>query len=402
MRQVSPVDAGPIVARWEAAGIVRQRLEQLCHKGIAAKRKMIDTGPDFSVTRLGVIMSPQAGEPQETWGILNPGGVRAHDGTLHLFPRLVAEGNYSRIGRARVCFEGERPVRAERLGIALEPHASYELSPLGGGVEDARVVYVPLLKRYVMTYTAFVPYEPRAAIAVSEDLQAWHRLGALSYEIMPDGSDLNKCGNKDAAFFPDVVSDPEGIPSFGILHRPTTRLHFSRVDSALVVTTPPSGEETQENIWISYIPVDAALADIGKLTSVRRHEQVMAPEQPWEAKKVGAGAPPVRLPYGWVVPYHGVCALEGHLRYCMGVAILDGERPSRVLYRTALPILEPQAQYECNGLDKDVVFPSASDLHADGTLDVYYGAADRVIAAARITLPKRLPTHQHGSSRDID
>jgi beta-1,2-mannobiose phosphorylase / 1,2-beta-oligomannan phosphorylase len=86
----------------------------------------------------------------------------------------------------------------------------------------------------------------------------------------------------------------------------------------------------------------------------------------------------------------------------MGVAVLDGERPSRVLYRTALPILEPQAEYECNGLDKDVVFPSASDLQADGTLDVYYGAADRVIAAARVTLPSRLPTHQQGSTRDSE
>lgn len=342
-------------------------------------------------------MSPQAGEPHEAWGILNPGGVRARDGTMHLFPRLIAEGNYSRIGHARVHFDGRRAVRAERLGVALEPHESYEVSPGGGGVEDARVVYVPLLDRYVMTYTAFVPYEPRVAIAISEDLQVWRRLGVLRYEIMPDGRDLNKCGNKDAAFFPEVVSDPEGVPSFGILHRPTTRLHFRRHDRSLVVTMPPSGEETQENIWISYMPIDAVLADIAKLTSVRRHERVMAPEQPWETKKVGTGAPPVRLPYGWVLPYHGVSAPEGHPRYCMGVAVLDGARPSHVLYRTASPILEPEAEYERNGLVSDVVFPSATDLHPDGSLDIYYGAADRVIAAARVTLPSRLPAHQHGS-----
>ncbi len=68
---------------------------------------------DFRVTRLGVIMSPQADRPHEAWGVLNPGGVRAPDGTLHLFPRLIAEGNYSRIGHARVRFEGER---SSRLG----------------------------------------------------------------------------------------------------------------------------------------------------------------------------------------------------------------------------------------------------------------------------------------------
>jgi predicted GH43/DUF377 family glycosyl hydrolase len=47
--------------------------------------------------------------------------------------------------------------------------------------------------------------------------------------------------------------------------------------------------------------------------------------------------------------------------------------------------------YERNGLISDIVFPTAADLRADGLLDVYYGAADRVVAAARITLPEQLP-----------
>jgi len=76
----------------------------------------------------------------------------------------------------------------------------------------------------------------------------------------------------------------------------------------------------------------------------------------------------------------------------MGMAILDLEHPSQVLYRTPLPILEPQADYERDGLVDDVVFPSATDLRADGALDVYYGAADHVIAVARVTLPSTLPS----------
>jgi hypothetical protein len=58
-----------------------------------------------------------------------------------------------------------------------------------------------------------------------------------------------------------------------------------------------------------------------------------------------------------------------------------GAAVARVLYRTPLPILEPKADYEHNGLVGDVVFPSATDLREDGALDVYYGAADHVIAA---------------------
>jgi predicted GH43/DUF377 family glycosyl hydrolase len=336
-------------------------------------------------------MRPQAGEPHEAWGVLNPGGVRSAHGTMHLFPRLIAEGDYSRIGHARVQFDGGKPVGVERLGLALEPHEAYEVSPGGGGVEDSRVVYVPLLERFVMTYTAFVPFEPRVAIAVSEDLRTWQRLGVLRFEVRPGAADLNKCGNKDAALISEVIADPKGVPSLGILHRPTTRFHFRRHHSGTALTKPPSGDETRENICISYVPVDAVLRDIRDLTAVRRHERVLAPEQPWEMQKVGTGAPPVRLPYGWVLPYHAVSAPAGHARYCMGIAILDLERPQRVLYRTPLPVLEPETDYERNGLVGNVVFPSATDLHADGTLDVYYGAADRVIAAARVTLPGKVP-----------
>jgi predicted GH43/DUF377 family glycosyl hydrolase len=334
---------------------------------------------------------PEPGLPHEAWGVLNPGGARAADGTMHLFPRLVAEGNYSRIGHARVFFDGANPVGVERLGVALEPHEAYEMSSGGGGVEDPRVVYVPLLKRYVMTYTAFVPYEPRVAVAVSSDLVTWQRLGLLKFETATGHHDLNACGNKDAALFSEPVSDPRGEPSFAILHRPTTRFHFHLHHDGMKLIAPPGGDETQENIWISYVPVKAVLADIASLTAVRRHERVMAPEQPWEIKKVGTGSPPLRLNYGWVFTYHAVSAPQGHRRYCMGAAVLDGERPSRVLYRTPSPILEPQTDYERNGLVSDVVFPSATDLRADGALNVYYGAADHVIAAARVTVPDRLP-----------
>ena len=66
----------------------------------------------------------------EVEGVLNPAGVRGPDGQFYLFPRLVAKGNYSRIGIARVKFnEAGDPAGVERLGIALEPEADYELRP---------------------------------------------------------------------------------------------------------------------------------------------------------------------------------------------------------------------------------------------------------------------------------
>jgi predicted GH43/DUF377 family glycosyl hydrolase len=111
---------------------------------------------DFKLKRIGMIMEPKAGDPNEAEGVLNPAAIRAQDGQLYLFPRLVARGNYSRIGIARVLFDryGD-PREVERMGVALEPEADYELSENGGGCEDPRVTYVEPLQQYVMTTRHF-------------------------------------------------------------------------------------------------------------------------------------------------------------------------------------------------------------------------------------------------------
>src|ERR1700691_1990627 len=109
---------------------------------------------DFQLRRLGMVMEPEPGNPNEVEGVLNPAAARGPDGKLYLFPRLVAKGNYSRIGIARVKFnDAGDPVGVERLGVALEPEADYERRDGSGGYEDARVTFVDPLQHYVMTYT---------------------------------------------------------------------------------------------------------------------------------------------------------------------------------------------------------------------------------------------------------
>src|ERR1700729_9299 len=108
----------------------------------------------LKLQRLGMLMEPEPGNAQEVEGVLNPAAARGPDGGLYLFPRLVARGNYSRIGIARVRFNDDGdPFGVERLGIALEPEADYERRPDGGGCEDPRVTFVEPLQHYVMTYT---------------------------------------------------------------------------------------------------------------------------------------------------------------------------------------------------------------------------------------------------------
>jgi hypothetical protein len=60
----------------------------------------------FQLQRLSQVMGPEPGNPLEAEGVTNPAAARGPDGQLYLFPRLVATGNYSRIGIARVLFNG--------------------------------------------------------------------------------------------------------------------------------------------------------------------------------------------------------------------------------------------------------------------------------------------------------
>ena len=62
----------------------------------------------FKLKRLGLVIDPKSGNPLEAEGVLNPAAIRGPDGQLYLFPRLIAQGNYSRIGIAQ--FDLVRPV----------------------------------------------------------------------------------------------------------------------------------------------------------------------------------------------------------------------------------------------------------------------------------------------------
>src|ERR1035441_1629178 len=175
----------------------------------------------FQLQRLGMLMEPEPGNPQEVEGVLNPAAARGPDGKLYLFPRLVAKGNYSRIGIARVRFnEAGDPAGVERLGIALEPEADYERRRGGaGGCEDPRITFVEPLHRYIMTYTAYSPEGPRIALAVSEDLFHWQRLGLATFGRY-QGVEIGDVDDKDASLFPVAIPRSEEHPELAMLHRP--------------------------------------------------------------------------------------------------------------------------------------------------------------------------------------
>ncbi len=356
---------------------------------------------DFQLHRIGLLMEPEPGNPMEVEGVLNPAAVRGPDGALYLFPRLVGKGNFSRIGIVRVRFDSAgNPSGVERLGIALEPEADYELRPNGsGGCEDPRVTYVEPLQRYVMTYTALTPAGPRIAIAVSTDLIHWTRRGLARFAPYR-GIDFVHVDNKDASVFPVAVPSHCGKMQMAILHRPL--FAGTRPEETVHRGTVRLVNLDHESIWLSYCPMPLDESEPKRLGLFNSHHRLATPVAPWEMLKIGGGTPPVMTRHGWMVIYHGVHALENanhmgkELCYSAGVMILSTEHPRTLVYRSPEPILRPNIRYERDGVVANVVFPTGIDRRDDlGTpdrFDVYYGMADSRIGVATLTVPQHLPT----------
>ena len=89
------------------------------------------------------------------------------------------------------------------------------------------------------------------------------------------------------------------------------------------------------------------------------HRHVMTPIPfTWQSTKVGAGPNPIETNIGWLLIYHGVLTSCNGFVYSMGAAILDLEKPWKILYRTKPYLMSPQKLYECVGDVPNVFFPS--------------------------------------------
>jgi predicted GH43/DUF377 family glycosyl hydrolase len=345
-------------------------------------------------------MEPEPDNPLEVEGVLNPAAARGPDGELYLFPRLVAKGNYSRIGIARVLFDAQgEPRGVERLGIALEPTADYERRADGsGGCEDARVTFVEPLGHYVMTYTALSPRGPRIALAMSKNLLEWVRIGLAVFEPY-EGVDFVDVDNKDASVFPVAIANHAGKMQLAMLHRPL--FPGTRPEEIAVLDADRLVDRDHESIWISYCPMPASNMRPHSPGLFNSHHRLATQVMAWERLKIGCGTPPIMTRHGWMILYHGVsnlCAADSgecRLCYAAGVMVLSPQQPQEILYRSAQPVLTPELPQERRGSIANVVFPTGIDRRVDigsgDRYDVYYGMADSRIGVARLDVPTALP-----------
>ncbi|MBO2518366.1 MULTISPECIES: glycoside hydrolase family 130 protein [Limnochorda] len=220
----------------------------------------------------------------------------------------------------------------------LLPEGPYEWY----GLEDPRIT--PLEGRYVIAYTSVSHLGVTVSLVETEDFRRFERLGV----IFPPS-------NKDVALFPERVGG-----RYVALHRP----------SDLTLGQP--------EMWLAFSP---------DLRHWGEHHHVLAVRPGrWDGVRLGASGVPFRTPAGWLSIYHG----SDGTRYGLGGLLLDGEAPYVVRGRSEEPILLPEAPYETEGFFPNTVFTCGTVPEEDGTLRIYYGAADESIAVAVTTVDEVL------------
>lgn len=128
------------------------------------------------------------------------------------------------------------------------------------------------------------------------------------------------------------------------------------------------------------------------------HRFVMGTKGGWQSTKIGAGPVPIETPEGWLLFYHGVLTSCNGFVYSFGAALLDLDKPWKVLYRGASYLLSPQTLYECVGDVPNVAFPGSAlyDLKT-GRIAIYYGGADTVTGLAFCEMGELLDFLKHNS-----
>lgn len=155
---------------------------------------------------------------------------------------------------------------------------------------------------------------------------------------------------------------------------------FPRVDNKNAFIFP----EKFKGKWVMYhrIPPHIWIAYSEDLINWSDLKIVMSPKEEWEHFKLGSAGPAMKTQEGWLFIYH---AVDRNMKYRLGVALIDHENPERIMRRAKRPILEPEEDYEKNGVVPNVVF-SCGSVIIDDTIYLYYGGADTVLCVATAKL----------------
>ncbi len=283
-----------------------------------------------------------------------------NNGIVHLIYRAIGLGDMSTLGYARsddgynISERSFKPIFAHKHShFSRPPHDSFFYSSGGGGnggAEDPRITKIGDM--LYMTYTAFNGWGSvrigLTSITLEDFLHKRWNKWKLPVLISPPGEI-----HKNWVIFPEKING-----KYAVWHSFSPKILIDYFDS---LNELDGTKFIQSN---NIRPID--------------------PSRTWDSWFRGIGSAPIKTKYGWLVIYHAMDHRNPD-RYRMGALILDLKDPTKILYRSNKPILEPKSFYENEGLKWGVVY-SCGAVVKDGDLFVYYGGADMVCAVATANL----------------
>lgn len=295
------------------------------------------------------IISPKAGNGWEAWQTFNPGVILLKD-KVHFLYRAIGGDGISRFGYAAssdgFCIDERLPYSVYEHKVGQRPSFtifSYFSGGSFGGAEDPRIVRVNEEDTLYMTYTA-----------CDEGL----RVALTSIKV-------NDFLNKKWKWKPPALISPPGE-----VHKNWV-IFPEKINAKYAILHSISPE-----ILIDYFDD----LNFDNRTYIKSYYNSKIRKNCWDSWVRGAGAPPIKTKYGWLVFYQ---AMEGNdfSKYKVGAMLLDLNDPTKILHRAKEPVLEPEESYENNGFKSGVVYVTGAVIK-DGLLLVYYGGADSYVCVA--------------------
>jgi len=298
------------------------------------------------------IIVPEGGKEWESEATFNPAALY-DNGKVHLLYRAVGRGGISCFGYAssKDGFHVEKSPepayipRKDFEGVSTKPTQITDLYKSGcgwGGCEDPKLTAME--GRIYLTYVAYNGYShPRVTLSSIDHADFQQKKWNWNEPVLISRPGVT---NKSGCILPEKIKG-----KYVIFHR------------------------VFPHILIDYR--DDLRFDDGKWLEAR-HKITTRPGM-WDSRKISVGATPIKTSAGWLVIYHAIDDRDD-CRYKVGAMILALDDPSRVLYRTSDPILEPEEYYENEG-KPGIVYPCGAVVLKD-ELFVYYGGGDRVVCCA--------------------
>lgn len=308
------------------------------------------------------IITPKGENDWESFQTFNPAAM-FEEGKMHLLYRALGADGMSRLGYASSKDGVHIDYRSNKPAYIAASHSKFSgadwiYSSGGGwsGCEDPRITKID--DDVHMLYVAF-------------DATGLPRLAMTKIKLKDF---LNKKWKWKKA---QIISPPGVIDKSGVLFPEKVKGKYAIMHRVF------------PNILIDF--VDSLDFDGG--TYLQGEHSIKVRKNYWDSRKIGAGAPPIKTKYGWLLIYYGVDDRNAS-QYKIGAMVLDLKNPTKVLYRSPEPILEPSEWYENHGHKSGVAYPCGAGV-IDGELFIYYGGADSYVCAAHTNLEKFLQTLMH-------